>query len=639
MLRQIDPAAWTPAGGLELEPEALRAVQSKSNGYVVAGPGAGKTELLAQRACFLFQTRMCAPPHRILAISYKRDAAKNLRDRVDARLGGELARYFDSLTFDAFSKGLLDRFLLAVPPSFRPTSDYQIDFTIKSKMGDWLQSVATDVNRLTIADVSQIAADDFYLDHFVAARLGVPWEETIAGRAGAALWRAHLSARPSRLEFAMIGRLVDLLLRENPKLRKAVQDTYSHVLLDEFQDTTGVQYDLLITAFHGSHCVLTAVGDGKQRIMGFAGAMPTIFARFANDFAATPYQLTMNYRSAPELVRIQRVIIEALEPGTPPALARPGLPPGSGECVVHIFSDYRQEAEVMAEFIDQWIHRDGLRPRDICLLAREKPGNYAHLLVETLQRRGVRARDEMQLQDLLTEPLTQTVIALLRLALQERHLASWDAATGLLDQIHGLMDDAPRTRKLVIELETFSRTLGEALRTGGADSESIRGHVRSVMSFFGEKAFKRVCPQYLQGDFFENTSGQIATSLADSRLRSGDWVKALDDLIGEDAVPIMTVHKSKGLEYHTVIFLGLEDAAFRDFATKPEDERRAFFVAFSRAKQRVLFTFCEMRAKRSGDYPAKQSMGTIRSLYDLLLTDARVPSVDHRPAKDHKKSI
>lgn len=88
------------------------------------------------------------------------------------------------------------------------------------------------------------------------------------------------------------------------------------------------------------------------------------------------------------LTYLQRVVIEALEPGTPPTSARPDLPPGSGECAVHAFSDYAQEADAIAGFIDQWIHRDGLRPRDICLLAREKPGSYAHLLMETLQKRG-----------------------------------------------------------------------------------------------------------------------------------------------------------------------------------------------------------------------------------------------------------
>src|SRR5437660_1650679 len=110
MSRLIKPSEWRPEGIRSLEPAAERAVKSQINTLVVAGPGAGKTELLAQRACYLLNSGLCPHPRRILAISLKRDAAKNLRERVKLRCGAEFARRFDSLTFDAFSKSLLDRF-------------------------------------------------------------------------------------------------------------------------------------------------------------------------------------------------------------------------------------------------------------------------------------------------------------------------------------------------------------------------------------------------------------------------------------------------------------------------------------------------------------------------------------------------
>src|SRR5207249_7525969 len=100
---------------------------AEENTLVIAGPGAGKTELLAQRAAYLLETGECPASRRILAISFKRDAAKNLRERVKRRIGPQLARRFDSFTFDAFCKSLLDRFLNAVPSDFRPTRDYLID--------------------------------------------------------------------------------------------------------------------------------------------------------------------------------------------------------------------------------------------------------------------------------------------------------------------------------------------------------------------------------------------------------------------------------------------------------------------------------------------------------------------------------
>ena len=82
----VSTADWHPKDVESLEPAAETVVRSAENTLVVAGPGAGKTELLAQRACYLLETGPCKPPQRILAISFKRDAAKDLADRVEKRL-------------------------------------------------------------------------------------------------------------------------------------------------------------------------------------------------------------------------------------------------------------------------------------------------------------------------------------------------------------------------------------------------------------------------------------------------------------------------------------------------------------------------------------------------------------------------
>src|SRR5882724_11418823 len=134
MERRITIADWRPSDGIVLEPAALRVAISRTNKSVIAGPGAGKTELLAQRALYLLQTGVCRAPQRILAISFKRDAAKTLKDRVGKRCLPDQARRFDSYTFDAFAKSLVDRFLPLVPNWCRPPSDYRIVFPSRN---DW----------------------------------------------------------------------------------------------------------------------------------------------------------------------------------------------------------------------------------------------------------------------------------------------------------------------------------------------------------------------------------------------------------------------------------------------------------------------------------------------------------------------
>lgn len=90
-----------------MEDSADHAVRCEKNALVVAGPGAGKTELLAQKAGFLFATNLCREPQKILAISFKKDAAVNLKERVIKRYGREIENRFVSMTYDAFLKAYL----------------------------------------------------------------------------------------------------------------------------------------------------------------------------------------------------------------------------------------------------------------------------------------------------------------------------------------------------------------------------------------------------------------------------------------------------------------------------------------------------------------------------------------------------
>src|ERR1700740_2299733 len=97
LARRVRPQDWTPIGVDELEANALTVVRSTENRSVIAGPGAGKTELLAQRAAYLLQTGASPAPQRILAISFKRDAASNLAARVRKRCRPEHAARLDSM--------------------------------------------------------------------------------------------------------------------------------------------------------------------------------------------------------------------------------------------------------------------------------------------------------------------------------------------------------------------------------------------------------------------------------------------------------------------------------------------------------------------------------------------------------------
>src|SRR5262249_25014819 len=111
--------------------------------------------------------------------------------------------------------------------------------------------------------------------------------------------------------------------------RNAIRQTYSHVFLDEFQDCTKDQYQLISASFLGTDAKLVAVGDTKQRIMGWAGALEGIFKTYAADFDAEPLNLYQNFRSAPRLRRMQNAMVRVMDP--PAALGDAELQGDDGE--------------------------------------------------------------------------------------------------------------------------------------------------------------------------------------------------------------------------------------------------------------------------------------------------------------------
>jgi len=303
----VDKGKWCPADGFILESEAMDTVLNDKNTLVVAGPGAGKTELLAQRACFLLETNTCRYPKKILAISFKKDAADNLRERVEVRCGKELALRFESKTYDAFAKEILDRFKNSLDESYRPLNDYKIAETKDIKKAFEIAGLNFGVNQ---AEFNRV-----YGNKLSTNRL--PLRPDFIDKIFIDVWNVLLKGSrhndfKSSLTFEMISRLAEYLIRTNSYIKKAIEMTYSHVFLDEFQDTTSIQYELVKTCFFQTGTIITAVGDTKQRIMLWAGARKPIFEDFQNDFSSQKRTLIMNHRSAPRLVEIQKAMYNSL---------------------------------------------------------------------------------------------------------------------------------------------------------------------------------------------------------------------------------------------------------------------------------------------------------------------------------------
>ncbi len=523
---------WKPSEGIMLEPNAEIAVREQQRCVALtAGPGAGKSELLAQRADYLLTTGACRYPKRILAIAFKVDASNNLKERVWRRCGPAYAGRFDSYTFHGFAKKIIDR--------FRPV--------------------------LTGAD----ALDSGF---------------KVVGNG-----KAH----PKQTEFKLLIPLAIKILEAYPQAANAIRQTYSDVFLDEFQDCTEEQYALVSRIFMGSGRRVTAVGDVKQKIMGWAGALEGIFGTFADDFDALHLNIYRNFRSQPQLLRLQNEIVKVLDPDSEmPAELLEG---DGGEVHVLHYANCDDEAEDLAAQINGWINVEGIAPAKIAVLVRVQPEAYTMRLAAALDRLGISHRNENRMQDLSTEPIALVMVDYLLCIYGSREPQAW---TRLMRRIVPPEDDVAGNLKT-----NWGRFIKDARKSA---SEDLVGKAYDLRWALLKEFFVMVGTPLLVGLSHDyETPGRLREIVQEMKKyidealeKEPDLLKALGQLSDDQSIRILTVHKSKGLEFDTVVLLGVENQAY--FGKDPHEVRCTFFVGVSRAERRLVVTTANHRENLAG---------------------------------------
>lgn len=530
----IPSEVWVPADEIILEPNALLAARERDADVVVsAGPGAGKTELLAQRADFLLTTGACPYPRRILDISFKVDAAHNIRERVRRRCGDQLAARFDSFTFHAFAKGIVDNYRVLLTGMDALDPDYTLDPTQRIQH-----------KQITFDDLVRLATD---------------------------------------------------LLQVSPHARNAIRQTYTHVFLDEFQDATDKQYQLLTEAFLDSDATLTAVGDTKQRIMKFAGALDGIMKTYAADFTATSLTLYQNFRSAPALRRMQNRMVQVMDP--PAAVPMADLAGGDGTVEVLSFSSVHDEADAVADRIQRWLG-EGIEPQEIAVLVRQQPHLVCDHLITELLSRGVPSRNEQVRQDLTAEPAAAAILNLLRVLAGERRSVAYEQLMRTATLTSPTEEMALRSARALSRFLTLKRRELRTSPVAWSNPASWAVIVDEFVDLITKPALTALSPEYQRGPRLEQIIGQSVDAFDEELAKDGDPLAALRRLSEEDAVRILTIHKCKGLEFEKVIVLGVEHELF--WSRHSDENRAEFFVAISRAKSELVLTWTSTRPRPPG---------------------------------------
>lgn len=591
----VRPDDWRPQGVDDLEPRAWEALREVDQSVLVtAGAGAGKTEFLAQKATYLLQTGLCPAPKRILAISFKRDAARNLSVRVEKRCPSGQARRFDSMTFDALTKNFLDRFRAAIPAPFSPPGNYRIVFPRRPDYENFLQR--HDFHGINPGQFeAHIARSSLPLDE-----VGTPWS-----RAVSAYWHAQFGDYDEvSLSFPMINRLVEWLLRENPSIRRALHFTYPVVFLDEFQDTTFAQFELLQTGFHESGAIFTAVGDDKQRIMAWAGAMPDVFARFEADYDARRVSLLSNWRSHEGLVKIQHVIASQIDPDVEYPNARANREVDGDVAAIWEFESNEEESTQLARWIGQEVQIGNVEPHEIAILVRMLANHVEEQLAPEFSQCGLRLRNEarnvgeISIQDLLGEDLTSILLPLLHLGATNKSPEDWNMAQENMQFLEAVepADDLGQ-QQLQCRLQNFVRHLRRTMRALDPVPESATTVARMVLEFISAPLLRQTFPAYQRQQDFDRVWDGFVLLLRECADQAETWSELLDEFEGLGQIALMTIHKSKGLEFHTMIFYGLDNQTWWSLTPNRTEELNSFFVAFTRAKQRAFFTLCIARGQ------------------------------------------
>jgi superfamily I DNA/RNA helicase len=402
----------------------------------------------------------------------------------------------------------------------------------------------------------------------------------------------------------MLNRLVDLLIRENPSILKALHLTYPIVFLDEFQDTTFAQFQLLCTAFDGNEAIFTAVGDDKQRIMLWAGAMQDAFSQFEQQFAAQRISLISNWRSHEDLVRIQHVIASRIDPNVEKPEARADRLVDGDVAAVWQFANEDEECFGLAQWIKHEMQAGIVEPHDVAILVRMRADNVEGQLSPAFEARGLRLRNvarnvgDIAIQDLLGEDLTQILLHLLRLGATGRSPAQWNAALQDLQFLEAIdLDDEAGSRRLHLRLQGFVREFRRMLGCFDPIPDFAAEVVKVALDFIGTQVLRRTFPSYQRQPDFDRVWNGFVLLLRECLEHADTWSDALDEFEGIGQIALMTIHKSKGLEFHTMIFYGLDNQSWWSLTPDRIEELNSFFVAFTRAKQRAFFTLCMDRGE------------------------------------------
>ena len=608
-----------------LNPQQAEAViNTEGPMLIMAGAGSGKTKVLTCRVANLLQKGV--RPYRILAITFTNKAAAEMRERVN-NMSGPAAKDVWLFTFHAFCARFLRMEIDKLPGyggnfAIYDTADSQnlIKQILKEmNLDDKRFQPSGILSRISNAKNALQDAASF------ARQAGDFYEQKVADIYSRYEQKLQLN---NALDFDDLLMFSIKLLQENKEVREKYQDRFDYLLVDEYQDTNHAQYLLtkFLAAKHRNICV---VGDADQSIYGWRGADIQNILDFEKDYPdAKVIKLEQNYRSTQIILDAANAVIENNTGRKPKNLWTENK---SGADIIYFQAvDERDEARFVIEQLQNLQRTENKKLGDMAILYRTN--TQSRIFEEMLIKSGIsynmvgglKFYERKEIKDIIAylrvifNPADS--LSLLRIinvpkrGIGDASLAKIQAYAAannvsLFEAVSNAAAIDGLSSRFVSKLDDLAGIIFELMNLAGeAPVEDLIDRVLRDTGYLEELENERTPQAQSRIDNLHeliSVAQEFAASEEENNLENFlahvALVSDIDDTeLGEDAITLMTLHSSKGLEFPVVFLVGMEEGLFPHARTlmdetEIEEERRLCYVGITRAKEKLFLSSTKMR--------------------------------------------
>lgn len=603
---------------------------------VLAGAGTGKTRVITYRIAELI--RAGVPPEKILSVTFTNKAAKEMMERTRHVLGGKLGRNRPWIsTFHALCIDILRRDITNL--------GYPKQFAILDR-GDQ-EAIARQVLRDIRVTEKQMKPGDLVscVGRWKSAGI-IPANAADAARddkefLGAVGYRKYQDKLRSTgsVDFDDILLLTGKLFEDFPDVLDRHQHRFSHVQIDEYQDTNGIQFEL-VEALVRKHKNLLVVGDDDQSIYGFRGAEVKHILSFGRHFpGAKIIRLEENYRCTDKILELANNLVAHNRDRHKKVLK--ANKPAQADVRFLVYPDEQTEAEMVVREMRYWITQKNVPQKDFAILFRtnEQP----RLFEAELRRAQLRyvlvgsqsffdrkeTKDLLAYMKVLSRPKDEQ--SLLRIintpargigdaTVEKIMTRAVKSGRGFWEAIPEAVAAGEVTTKTENALRQFHGLLQNFRRRFEERPKNMDAHLRDLITEIGyegeiEKQYKDPNMQMARTAVLDDLVSQLTQYVERSpEPHLNEFISSLaidgvedqpdkEKQANEDAIKMMTLHSAKGLEFPRVYMVGMEEGilphkrSVEGTASEIAEERRLCYVGITRAQDHLTLTRADGRKK------------------------------------------